>query len=79
MKTTTITVNKVKMNRDLHVGVLWGITGGMAKYLLWGGSAEFLVKLIGAAATAFVCGIVGAAGKQAYDILKNKFKKKLKK
>ncbi len=57
-------------------GVLIGICGGMGNYLLQAGvEASYLVKLVQAGTTALVCGLLGAAGKYAFDLLRKQFTK----
>jgi phage shock protein PspC (stress-responsive transcriptional regulator) len=48
--------------------ILCGITGGMGKYLLIDTTTStYIVKLAQAGLTAFVCGLLGAAGKSIWD------------
>lgn len=54
--------------------IICGVTGGMGKYLLIDTtSSTYLIKLAQAGLTAFVCGLLGAAGKSIWDrVVKSK-------
>lgn len=64
---------------DNHNGTLWGIScgvvGGMGKYFLQA-QMTFPEKLLQAGLTALVCGLLGAAGKFAFDLIVKLFKPK---
>ena len=63
-------------NTGKQWGVGSGVVGGMTHYLIqMQGDSTFLESLIKAAITAFVCGVVGAAGKWAFDWVKRKLTK----
>lgn len=60
-------------NNNYLISVLLGIGGGLTQYFIKLNEAPFMSKLFEAVITAFVCGIVGAAGKHLYDsIIKKK-------
>jgi hypothetical protein len=60
MKTTT-------MEQGKYIGILCGIGGGLTNFFIKMNDAPFVTKFIEAGLTAFVCGLLGAAGKHLYD------------
>lgn len=59
-----------------RVAALAGSIGGVGKFLLASISEHYVVQLGEAAVTAFVCGVVGIAGKETYLRIKRKYFKK---
>jgi hypothetical protein len=60
----------VKMQQDTIFSAMCGAIGGTSYYIFI--DAVFMVKLLEAGLTAFVCGLLGAAGKHLYDKVKKK-------
>lgn len=58
------------MQQDTLFSAMCGAIGGTSYYIFI--DAVFFIKLLEAGFTAFVCGLVGAAGKHLYDKIKNR-------
>ena len=71
MKTLILTIQR--MNTEKLWAAFCGTAGGMTTYIL-DIQPDFFSKLIQAGFTAFICGMLGAAGKHLYDIVKRKLK-----
>jgi hypothetical protein len=59
-----------KMQHDTWFSAMCGAIGGTSYYLFI--NTVFITKLLEAGLTAFICGLLGAAGKHLYDKMKNK-------
>jgi hypothetical protein len=62
-------MNSLNNNNNNLLGSIYGMIGGMWKFLFIGIQASFMIKLLEAAITAFVCGILGAIGKLVVDYI----------
>lgn len=56
------------------IGIICGMFGGVGKYLLQI-QTPFLLNIIGAIITAFICGLAGVAGKEFFLLIKKGFQK----
>lgn len=68
---------------DLIIGFGCGMTGGFIKYMSSGINTMldigFTGRLFEAGLTAFVCGLLGVAGKHSFDWIKKKYFNKKRK
>ena len=62
-------------SNDSKIGLLSGLIGGVGKYFLEI-QTPFIINLMGAVFTAFICGLAGVAGKELYTFIKTKIKSK---
>jgi hypothetical protein len=64
------TLIRHQMQHDTWFSAMCGAIGGTSYYIFM--DVAYLTRLFEAGLTAFVCGLIGAAGKHLYDKLKNK-------
>jgi hypothetical protein len=74
MKTIQTQRSMEQYDVDKMIAICSGVVGGMIMfintYLL---DASFIISLSKAAATAFICGLAGLAGKEFFSIIKTKY------
>ncbi|MGN6604558.1 MAG: hypothetical protein ACTHK8_19015 [Ginsengibacter sp.] len=56
------------------IGVVSGLVGGLGKFYLQI-QTPFILNIMGAILTAFLCGVAGMAGKELFVLIRNHFKK----